>query len=132
MLISGCDNFTGPDKERVIGTVTGFEPDDPQWSVADTVQPGDTVTVSVQTYGDGCFEKGGTEVEVDGLEATVTPYDIHVDRRCVERSLKTFNHVATVRFDSAGTARVTLRGRTRPLWRRAGEVVTFDQTVTVR
>lgn len=130
----GCNLPTWVEEVRVVGVVVGFQDDDPHIVVPDTVQAGADFTVSVRTYGGGCERQGSTELEVDGLGATVTPYDITlrgVNVACTA-VLKSFTHKATLRFVESGTARVTVRGREGGRAGHGDGLVTFERTVVVR
>lgn len=128
-LALGCDTATEPEEVRVVGVITGFKPDDPQIVTPDTVNAGEEFTVSVSTYGNGCVEKGSTEYEVDGLDATITPYDIEIRGGTIACTdvLKELTHTATLQFAGAGIARVTVQGRQRP----RGDPVTVERSVVV-
>lgn len=104
-LLSGCSSSTEPTATRVLGTIIGFNADDPQISV---VVDGRAARVTVLTYGNGCFSAAGTDVEVNRLEATVAPYDY--DPGCNQRDLRQVEHTATVHFDEAGTAQIYIKG----------------------
>jgi hypothetical protein len=127
LVVLGCSSLTGPGRERVIGTLE-HHGDSVVVSVPDTVAAGEAFTVAVRTYGGGCMEKGDTEVEVRGLRATVTPYDIRVEADVCTAILKLFEHTATLHFEGAGTAEVVMRGRKEP----EGEILTVGRTVVVR
>lgn len=73
------------------------------------------------------FLRDLTDVELDGLRATVTPYDIHSGASACTSELRLFQHGATLRFDRAGTARVTIHGMRHP----DDERITEERTVVV-
>lgn len=96
------------------------------------VARGEEFTVTVTTYGSGCIGKGDTASQVSGLVADVTPYDWEVVRLppntgCTV-SVELHEHVATLRFDQAGDARVVIRGRRKP----SGEVISVERRIEVR
>jgi hypothetical protein len=118
------------DQVRVVGTIAGFNLNGPRIDVPDTVAAGQTFTVEVTTYGNGCTSEGDTEVRLQPQRAVVTPYD--VQRRaegvvCPD-ILNVFRHRATLRFEQPGVARVTIQGIQEP----SGEVITVERTVLVR
>jgi hypothetical protein len=127
-LAMGCSSITYPE-ERVIGVITGFNADDPHVAVPDTVAAGESFAVTVRTYGGGCTRKGETETEIDGLRATVTPYDIQTRADICTDILKQFTHTASLRFNETGTARVVVRGRGHTP---DGALLTIERTVVVR
>lgn len=105
-----CDGPVAPLQDRVVGYINfadirGHEP-----GIPGTATAGVPLPVTVWTMGDGCREGGDTEVDVDGLTAVVTPYDIQIRSTggCTEE-LRRFEHTATVVFDVPGTAEVLLR-----------------------
>jgi hypothetical protein len=105
---AACGSPTVSDRVRALGEIAGYNSDDPK---IDVRQSGRTVEVEVVTYGGGCHEAGETEVLVDGLTATISPYDYtaYPGTSCT-RELRTFVHRATVQFAAAGAARVRVRG----------------------
>lgn len=120
---------TGPavSRERVIGTID-FHQDPVRIEVPPAVAAGVPFAVRLVTYGNGCVEKGDTEVRVEGMAAVVTPYDLVLrGQPCVE-ILRMHEHTAWLRFDAPGRARVAVRGRREP----SGEIVTFERSVDVR
>jgi hypothetical protein len=115
LVVSGCGLFgVGEDREQRLGVLL---PDDevatsPVQVSADTVRAGRILTVTVLTTGNGCYAKGPTEVRVDGLAATVTPYD-YFDLRaeaCAD-VLQEFRHRAEITFEEAGAATVRIRAQ---------------------
>jgi len=71
----GCSDDrppTNPTQEPVLGVIveTG---DTARITIPDTAVANQPFTVTLSTYGGGCTSKGDTEVEIDGLNATVTP-----------------------------------------------------------
>ena len=61
-------------RERVVATIAS-DVEAAQITVPTTVQRGVPFEVEVLTYGGGCIDQGETEVEVQGLNASVTSYD---------------------------------------------------------
>ncbi|HEX7118665.1 MAG TPA: hypothetical protein VF212_07760 [Longimicrobiales bacterium] len=117
---------------RVIGTIE-HHGDPVRVEAPAEVARGADFRVTVVTYGGGCVRQGDTEVEVDGLSAVVTPYDIDITPTlppggACTLELRMYRHDATLRFDGAGTATVTFRGRRLP----GGEIISVARTVRVR
>ncbi|MGQ0560285.1 MAG: hypothetical protein ACT443_00260 [Gemmatimonadota bacterium] len=104
-FFTACSSSTDFDGVRVLGTIKGFDDNDPH---VDIVGIGRFITVTVVTYGDNCFSVAETEVRLNGMTAFVTPYDL--DRRCPERIQVNLSHVATVQFPGTGTAEIVVRG----------------------
>jgi hypothetical protein len=122
--IAGCSSLlTAPDaslersatspedanRVRVVGAIAGFNDNDPHISI---VRQNANVLVRITTYGDGCFSKGETEVTVDGMVATITPYDYTEPESAVcTMQLVTFKHETTVDFrDGKGEALIRIHG----------------------
>lgn len=113
---------------RVEGTLAGYNESDPQITLS---QVGRDVLVKIITYGPGCYEKGETEAQVEGLNATVTPYDYapQPGSSCT-RDLVAFEHTTTLRFTTSGTATVVVHGltaETDPY----GEPVEFERSISL-
>lgn len=129
-FLFGCSSSVAPDTPRVLGTIIGYSPDDPE---IETTVSGRLLTVQVTTYGNGCYSSAGTEVSVRGLEATLTPYDY--EPGCATRDLIRVRHTATVQFEEGGTARIRVRGldvSDRSAEDMVGDTVTVERTVTLR
>ena len=124
----GCDSDTPSEPQgfSVMGAIEFYD-DSVQVSVPDTVAVGETFAVSVRTYGDGCVEKGSTEVQVNDLSATVTPFDRHSGAEACPDVLRTHEHQATLAFEEPGDAVVTFRGRSVP----RGGIRSVARTVVV-
>lgn len=128
------DVRTSPDgvvSERRIGTIEHYG-DPVRIEIPSSVQRGEGFTVKVRTYGGGCIGKGDTAVQVERRSAVVTPYDWEVVKLppnwACTMELRVYEHTATLRFEEAGTAEVTIRGRRKP----SGEVLQIRKTLEVR
>lgn len=131
VLATACGLSTSPEAQPEVGIIVGIRSDDPQIAVPETVQAGESFAVMVTTYGlSGCWRMRTTKVEVEDLEATVTPFDVDLteDRVACTAAIQDFVHTAALSFDRPGTAQVTIRGRELP----GGRVVTFTSAVEVR
>lgn len=108
VALGGC--ITGPDAERVVGTV---DPSRPSFFVTpQTVTAGQAFEVQVTTILGGCDRPGDTEVAVTTATATVTPFDIRNASGPNCASVQAFfDHSAEVTFTAAGAATVVLRAR---------------------
>ena len=134
-LVLACTGTTTtePDQRRQLGTIAGYQLNDPLVAV---VPSGRTVAVSVTTYGGGCDSKGETEVAVNGLTAVVTPYDYwkSATGACPD-ILRTFAHSTTIEFVESGTAQIIVRGldwRTRTAKNPDGDTLSVVRSVEVR
>lgn len=127
-----CSSSTAPESQhqRVLGVIAGysFAGTEPTIEVN-----GRWVTVTVYTFGNGCYSALDTEVRVVGLEAFVTPYDANPG--CFTRDLKAVPHQAVLHFSAPGTARINLRGidrTTRNSQNMVGDTITIQRTVELR
>ncbi|HSJ08862.1 MAG TPA: hypothetical protein VK928_03090 [Longimicrobiales bacterium] len=141
-LLGACSSSTdplddggvpGPDGlVRVMGEIKGYNQGDPHIRIDAS---GRDVTVRVTSYGGGCHRKGDTVVKVDGLVADITPYDRTAPpgTMCTQ-PLLSFEHVATVRFDRTGGARIRVHGidaSARHAGNMRGEEIVVEQVVPV-
>ena len=83
-------------------------------TVPDTVFVGQSFSVLVRTYGDGCVSQGGTEVQAVSLSIDITPYDVHSGARICTDILNMFDHTATLTVTHTGTAQIRFHGRQLP------------------
>ena len=104
-VVGGC-GILGLGGERVIGAIDDVRPG--FFVVPDSAAAGQAFTVTVITFGDGCYQPGDTEVTVDGNVAVIVPYDIRESGSCI-LLLVPFEHQASIQFDTAGDAQVILR-----------------------
>ena len=125
LLAAGCGSLLGPDEKRVIGIIG----DGSSIEVPTTVQAGQDFTVTIQTgWRNGCARKDKTDVQAQGMSATVTPYDRVTEGATCTQAPQQFTHTATLRFSQPGTAKVRIRGRAS----RDSQVQTVERTVTVQ
>lgn len=102
-------------------------------NVPTTAEVGQDVSLVVSTYGGGCISPGETEVELDGLKATVRPYDyvpletLRGDIVCT-LDLRLNRHEAILRFDERGVARIDVHGRSLP----GRDAVTVVRSILIR
>ena len=125
---AACD-LVGLGDDQVAALLVGVVGDEPDISLPSSVEVGEEFVVTVKSYGlSGCWRKGETRSSVDGLEASVRPFDHEPSGgQACTANIPEFIHEATLRFQEAGTARVTIQGRA--LQNRAP--VTFLREVTV-
>lgn len=129
-LAAGC-GITYPDvsSEPRPAVIDPGAPDAPQVVVPQEARVGVPFTVRVTTYGDGCVDKGFTEVAAGPSEADVRPYDFHpTDQNAAcTRELRSHLHEASVRLEQPGTGTVRVHGRRMS----DGEPVVVTRTVTI-
>ncbi|HEX8431192.1 MAG TPA: hypothetical protein VF625_07885 [Longimicrobium sp.] len=129
LLAVGCTSATGPDEKREVGVILGLANEAPAIEVPSPVRVGQDFTVTIRTgWRNGCARADGTEVEVRGATATITPYErITESTNCTQASQE-FIHRATLRFDQPALVELTIRGR-RSF---TASVITVRRTVEVR
>jgi hypothetical protein len=129
---SEADHGDGTSRIRVLGSIAGYNNDDPR---IDLVPGNRSVLVRVTTYGDGCHSKGETEVQVDGMEALVTPYDYTATPGTVcTQQLVSSIHETTVPFSGSGTALLRIRGLDRSRMsaqNMIGDTIVVERSVVV-
>lgn len=84
--------------------------------VPDTVEAGESFTVTIGTYGmDSCWEKAATEVEQAAApqRATIRPFDVDAEQPYLgcRPAVQEFTHTATLSFAQPGAAQVQVHGR---------------------
>jgi hypothetical protein len=127
-LLGGCTTFLDIiDRTEELGALE-YHGDPAVVNVPAEGEAGRPFEVTVRTYGDGCTEKGRTEVEVAGGRAIVRPYDYHRQRVDCPSILGLFDHTAMVQFEVPGTFEVVIEGRSVPSY----EVIRVTRTVHVR
>jgi hypothetical protein len=106
-----CSDSSGPNEYLVVGAISGYDTDDPQFEIPDTVTAGVPFTATVHTYGDGCNRVGPTEVETDSLGLVITPYDhAGVGTGNCPTYLQVMAHEVSLVFSTPGPATVRVRG----------------------
>jgi len=89
---------------------------------------GETVSIRVRSFGNGCVRGGETSASVNGLSAVVLPLDtVRVGVACTEQLLF-FDHTTDLVFSRAGTASVAIVGRRWP----DEQVVITQRAIEVR
>ena len=72
--------------------------------------PRQSFTVTVSTFGNSCVMAAGAEVKIDGLVATITPYDLVTsDVVCLDY-LKAYPRTVQLSFAEAGAATIRVKG----------------------
>lgn len=97
--------------ERVFGTIEYYE-QSAKITLPATAEVGKPFAVTVVTYGDGCTEKGETDVELQPLRAEIRPYDYNVAPGSVcADTLTVHEHTEMLAFTLAGRAEIVLYGQ---------------------
>ena len=108
LLAAGCGTIFGPDEKRVIGIIG----DGSTIQIPATVSAGQDFDVTIHTgWRNTCAREDGTEVQLQGASATVTPYDRVTEGGMCGQAPQQLTHVATLRFSQPGTAVINIRGR---------------------
>ncbi len=131
LACTDAGDVTEPVVEQLRGALEWYG-DTAGVELPDTVDVATDFAVTVSTFGGGCTSLGLTEARTEGSVATIEPFDSVVTRLppgafCTD-VLRTFDHVATIRFSDLGVATLRIVGRREP----GGESVTLERTVVVR
>jgi hypothetical protein len=110
----GCTSLVGPERtwERQVGAIEigGNQP--PPIERPDTVEQGVPFATTVVTFGSSiCVRADGAEVEVSGLTAHITPYDLVAVTGFCTDDLAPYPREVTLQLDQAGEATVQVLGR---------------------
>lgn len=118
---------------RVIGTLAHYG-DPVRVEVPSSVGLGEDFQVKVTTYGGGCLDKGDTEVERDGLEVSIRPYDLDtsVPKYPCTADLALYTHIVELRFEEAGEAQLRIFGLRKDASNPQGTLITVTRTLEVR
>jgi hypothetical protein len=80
--------------------------------VPDSARLGESVLITLVTYGNGCMSRGDTEISIREDDVEITPYDRrNVGTGTCPTILLEFEHDLTVVFDTAGSKRIRINGR---------------------
>jgi hypothetical protein len=111
--ILACHDPVGPTKGSRVGVIASHG-DPVVITLPDTVEVGESFSVSVRTYGGGCTNLDRTEARSDGMNTDITPYDAHSGARICPDILKWFDHIATIAVQQPGRAQIRVHGRKLP------------------
>lgn len=127
-LTLSCADLTGP-AVVFLATIEADDQNGVAITAPDEVPTNETFQVRVVTYADrGCHERGPTEVAVDGLTATVRPFNRFNDSpNCLDQA-GPVEHIADVRFAVGGSAEVVVVGMSDV----RGDTIEVAHTVLVR
>ncbi len=112
-------------ESRVIGDITGAGDVMEVIGAPNQVEVGQPFDVTVTTFGSSCIRAERGDVEIIGLIALITPYDIHSNSTCMEY-LRPYSRIVKVRFDAVGIGVLRVKGRNGN-----GELVTRERNVIV-
>lgn len=74
------------------------------------VSRGQSFAITVSTFGNSCVSPAGADVVIDGLTATITPYDVVAGGTCLDY-LKPYPRALQLSFGQAGEAIIRVKGR---------------------
>lgn len=120
------------EQRRVLAEIAGYHAGDPFVEVR---LAGMAARVAVTTYGSSCNAKADTEVSLQGLTATVVPYNFAPPHgTSCPRDLRAFVHEVTIPFSRSGAAQIRVRGidrRTRSAANLIGDTITVERSVSI-
>ena len=99
-----------PHEGRVIGTIDAGGTLDRVIEAPSTAAVGQSFSITVSTFGNSCVSAAGADVAVEGLVATVIPYDVVAGGICMDY-LKPYPRTLQIRFAQAGAATIRVNGR---------------------
>jgi hypothetical protein len=111
LLFVGCSSPF--ETQRVVGLIdAGGETLSHVIDAPSTVSVGRVFSITVSTYGNSCVAAAGADLIVDGLVATITPYDAVSSGHgtCLDY-LKAYPRTVELRFAQPGTATIRVNGR---------------------
>ncbi len=126
LALMACHSSTGTQEQRVIGTIDAGNTLERVIQAPAAASNGRSFAITVSTFGNSCVASAGADLTIDGLIATITPYDVIADGTCLDY-LKPYPRALELRFDGVGTATIRVRGRS---FYQPGLVVT-ERSLTV-
>lgn len=116
---------SGPQYQIVPSIIDGVDPTDPQVNLTEHLG---LVTFSVLTYGQSCNLPGDQEVEVNGLDVVVRPWDYApLEGGLCSGPYEQFDHTIQLTIGEAGNLLVILYGRDLA----TGDIVSFEYVITI-
>ena len=111
ILSIACHSSPLESRTRVIGVIDGGQSSPQVIDAPATASLGQSFSVTVSTFGNSCVTADGADVAIDGLVATITPYDVVVAGvNCLDYS-KAYPRVLHLIFGQAGAATIRVKGR---------------------
>lgn len=112
-LVAGCSSILALDWRRELGVLDTEGRLQGSLNAPAEVTRGVPFDVVVTTYNSSsCTRPAGAETDVDGLFATVRPYDrVSTGTRPCTDDLHAFPRTVQLRFDAAGVATIRVLGR---------------------
>ena len=94
---------------RVVGTIDAGGTLNRVIEAASTIPVGQSFSITVSTFGNSCVSAAGADVVIDGLIATITPYDVIAGGNCLDY-LKPYPREVQLSFVQAGAAIIRVTG----------------------
>jgi hypothetical protein len=109
-LSMGCHSSLGP-TARVVGIIDVGQTSQEVIAAPAEASLGRSFSVTISTFGDSCVRAAGADVTIDGLVATITPYDMIVSTGTCLDYLKAYPRAVELKFTQAGAATIRVKGR---------------------
>jgi hypothetical protein len=97
--------------ERVVGTIDVGVTNQQVIDAPAEASSGQSFTVTVSTFGNSCVTASGADVTIDGLVASITPYDVVVSGVTCLDYLKAYPRAVQLSFAQVGAATIRVKGR---------------------
>jgi hypothetical protein len=94
---------------RVVGTIDAGGTLNRVIEAPSTTPVGQSFSITVSTFGNSCVSAAGASVVIDGLIATITPYDVIAGGNCLDY-LKPYPRQVQLSFVHAGAAIIRVTG----------------------
>lgn len=101
----------GPGAGRVVGIIDAGQSFPHVIEAPAETSLGQSFSVTVSTFGNSCVTAAGAEVTIDGLVATIIPYDVVVAGVSCLEYLTAYPRVLQLSFGQAGAATIRVKGR---------------------
>ncbi|HYH80428.1 MAG TPA: hypothetical protein VEX86_11550 [Longimicrobium sp.] len=125
------EDRTPPLGDRTPGIIRSSYLRSPALVAPAVVSAGQTFQATVTTLGfSGCWRADGAEVATAAATASIHPYDRQEGEVCTA-ALVELRRTVDLRFDTPGTAKIVVEGRSDPNEPQSG-IVRVEQTVTVQ
>ncbi|MFN0251940.1 MAG: hypothetical protein ACKV2T_34005 [Kofleriaceae bacterium] len=111
VTMTGCALDGGSDVDAQLGAIL-FYGDGPEVQVPGSARVGEPIHIVVETAGGGCVHYVRTDVEQTADRVVIYPYDSRPPTGAIcTQELRSLEHLAVVRFSTAGTKTIEVFGR---------------------
>jgi hypothetical protein len=111
LLLFGCHSPIDPAAGRVVGIIDAGQTFPQVIEAPAEASSGQSFTVTISTFGNSCVAAAGADVTIDGLVATITPYDVVAAKGWCLDYLKAYPRAVQLSFAQAGAATIRVNGR---------------------